>query len=126
LPARARLTARLRVKISEAVSTSNRAMSEVGKDYGVASGRVLVAVAADALGLAAPTTMIGIDETRARSVRWLLAKVCWRHTHPWMISIVDLDLASRGDIIGLAWGRSGACVRAGCPCRAATSARRCR
>jgi transposase len=114
LPARARLTARLRVKISEAVSTTNRAMSEVGKDYGVAwwtVHRVLVAVAADALGPAAPTSMIGIDETRARSVRWLLAEVGWRRTDPWMTSIVDLYPASRGGIIGLAPGRSGACVQ---------------
>ena len=114
LPARARLTARLRVKISGAVSTTNRAMSEVGKDYGVAwwtVHRVLVAAAADALGPAAPTAMIGIDETRARSVRWLLAEVGWRRTDPWMTSIVDLDPASRGGIIGLAPGRSGACVQ---------------
>ena len=114
LPARARLTARLRTKISEAVSTTNRAMSEVGKDHGVAwwtVHRVLVAAAADALGPAAPTTMIGIDETRARSVRWLLAEVGWRRSDPWMTSIVDLDPASRGGIIGLAPGRSGACVQ---------------
>ena len=36
LPARSRLTTRLRTKISAAVSTTNRAMSEVGNDYGVA------------------------------------------------------------------------------------------
>jgi transposase len=114
LPARARLTARLRVKIRQAVSTTNRAMSEVGKDYGVAwwtVHRVLVAVAADALEPATPTSTIGIDETRARSVRWFLAEVGWRRTDPWMTSIVDLDPASRGGIIGLAPGRSGACVQ---------------
>ena len=114
LPARARLTARLRTKISETVSTTNRAMSEVGKDHGVAwwtVHRVLVAAAADALGPAAPTTMIRIDETRARSVRWSLAEVGWRRSDAWMSSIVDLDPASRGGIIGLAPGRSGACVQ---------------
>ena len=72
---------------------------------------MLVAAAADALGPAAPTTTIGIDETRARSVRWLLAEVGWRRSYPWMTSIVDLDPASRGGIIGLAPGRSGACVQ---------------
>jgi transposase len=72
--------------------------------------RVLVAAAADVLGPAAPTTTIGIDETRARSVRWLLGEVGWRRSDPWMTSIVDLDRSSRGGIIGLAPGRSGACV----------------
>ena len=113
LPARSRLTTRLRRKISSAVSTTNRAMSEVGNDYGVAwwtVHRVLVAAAADVLGPAEPTTRIGIDETRARSVRWLLGELGWRRSDPWMTSIVDLDPASRGGIIGLAPGRSGACV----------------
>ena len=48
-------------------------MSEVAADYGVAwctVHRILGATAVQALGQATPTTMIGIDETRARSVRW--------------------------------------------------------
>jgi transposase len=101
------------MRISAAVSTTNRAMSEVGKDHGVAwwtVHRVLVAAAADVLGPAEPTAAIGIDETRARSVRWLLGEVGWRRSDPWMTSIVDLDPANRGGIIGLAPGRSGACV----------------
>jgi transposase len=88
-------------------------MSEVGDDYGVAwwtVHRALVAAAAEILGAAQPTAMIGIDETRARSVRWLLHEVGWHRSDPWMTSIVDLDPASRGGIIGLAPGRSGACV----------------
>ena len=88
-------------------------MSDVAVEHGVAwwtVHRVLVAAAADLLGQAAPTTVIGIDETRARSVRWLLAESGWRRTDPWMTSIVDLDPASKGGIIGLAPGRSGACV----------------
>ena len=113
LPARARLTTRLRVKIGAAVTGRNRAMSDVAVEHGVAwwtVHRVLVAAAADLLGPAKPTTMIGIDETRVRSVRWLLGEVGWRRTDPWMTSIVDLDPASKGGIIGLAPGRSGACV----------------
>ncbi len=129
LPARSRLTTRLRVKVSAAVTTTNRAMSEVAKDYGVAwwtVHRILVAAAAAVLGPAAPTTMIGIDETRARSVRWLREEANWRRSDPWMTSIVDLDPSHPGGIIGLAPGRSGACVwRAGSPCRAASSALRC-
>ncbi len=41
--------------------------------------RVLVATAADLLGPAAPTARIGIDETRVRSVRWLLGEIGWPH-----------------------------------------------
>ena len=55
--------------------------------------------------------MIGIDETGARRVRWLAQDAVWRRTDPWMTSIVDLDPAHRGGIIGLAPGRSGACVQ---------------
>jgi transposase len=122
LPARARLTTRLKVKVTAAVTTTNRAVSEVAKEHGVAWGtvhRVLVQAAADVLGQAAPTTMIGIDETRARSVRWTQQEgeqagggktLAWRRSDPWMTSIVDLDRAHSGGIIGLAAGRSGACV----------------
>ena len=113
LPARSRLTTRLPKKIGAAVSTTNRAMSEVGNDYGVAwwtVHRVLLAAAADVLGPAEPTAAIGVDETRARSVWWLLGEVGWRRSDPWITSIVDLDPASRGGVIGLAPGRSGACV----------------
>ena len=74
--------------------------------------RILVATAAQALGQAAPTTMIGIDETRARSVRWFYKETSWRRSDPWMTSIVDLDPAHPAGIIGLALGRSGACVEA--------------
>ena len=115
VPARSRLTTRLRSKVSAAVTTTNRAMSEVGGEYGVAwwtVHRILVATAAKALGQAAPTTMIGIDETRARSVRWFRQESGWARSDPWMTSIVDLDPTHPGGIIGLAPGRSGACVQA--------------
>jgi transposase len=115
IPARSRLTKRLRTKVSAAVTGTNRAISEVAGDYGVAwwtVHRILVAIAAKALGQAAPTTMIGIDETRARSVRWLFEDTGWRRSDPWMTSIVDLDPAHPAGIIGLTPGRSGACVEA--------------
>lgn len=51
-----------------------------------------------------------MDETRARSVHWLLAEAGWRRSDPWMTSIVDLDPAGAGTILGLAPGRPGACV----------------
>jgi transposase len=52
-----------------------------------------------------------VDETRARSVRWLLAEAGWRRSDPWMTSFVDLDPAHPGGLLGLAPGRSGASVR---------------
>lgn len=132
LPARARVTTRLKVKLGAAVTASNRAISDVAAEHGVAwwtVHRVLVKQAADVLGQAAPTTMIGVDETRARSVRWtqdgadadgvvagcvdpgpVEQKLPWHRSNPWMTSIVDLDPTHQGGIIGLAAGRSGACV----------------
>lgn len=136
LPARSRLTGRLRVKVATAVTATNRAMSEVAAEHDLAWGtvhRILVAAAVTAVGQAAPTAMIGIDETRARSVRWVREQALeqtaageqgagqqdsqtatparWRRSNPWMTSIVDLDPAHAGGIIGLAPGRSGACVK---------------
>jgi transposase len=123
LPTRSRLTGRLRGKVTAAVTRTNRAVSEVAAEHGIAWGtvhRALVAAAVRRLGQAAPTTRIGIDETRARSVRWLLTEADeasgeaprWRRTDPWMTSIVDLDPAHAGGILGLAPGRTGACVEA--------------
>jgi len=115
VPARSRLTTRLRAKVSAAVTATNRAMSEVAGEFGVAwwtVHRILVATAVAALGQAAPTTMIGIDETRARPVRWFFKETGWARSDPWMTSIVDLDPAHPAGIIGLAPGRSGACVEA--------------
>jgi transposase len=129
LPARSRLTHRLRVKVATAVTATNRAMSEVAVEHDLAWGtvhRILVAASLIAVAQAAPTTMIGIDETRARSVRWLREQVLeqgpgreggvaaparWVRSDPWMTSIVDLDPAHPGGIIGLSPGRSGACVK---------------
>ena len=117
LPARARVTTRLRVKVSAAVTTTNRAISEVAVEHGIAwwtVHRILVKAAADLLGQAEPTARIGIDETRTRRVRWLHEQAgelfTWRRSDPWMTSIVDLDPTHPGGIIGLAAGRSGACV----------------
>ena len=113
LPARARLTARLRGRVSSAVAGSNRAVSDVAREYALSwrtVHRVLVEAAAGLCATAAPTAVIGVDETRARSVRWRFGDVGWRRTDPWMTSIVDLDPTHLGGIIGLAPGRSGACV----------------
>jgi hypothetical protein len=70
---------------------TNRAVGEVAKDYGIAwwtVHRLLVRAAAGVLGQAAPTTMIGIDETHDRSVRWIQdgveQAVTWRRSDPWL------------------------------------------
>ena len=115
VPARSRLTKGLRTKVGTAVTATNRAISDVAGDYGVAwwtVHRIVVATAVKALGQAAPTRMIGIDQTRARSVRWLFEDPGWARSDPWMTSVVDLDLIHPAGIIGLAAGRSGACVEA--------------
>jgi transposase len=114
IPPRSRLTARLRQRLAEAVARSNRAVSEVAAEYGVAwrtVHRAFVAAAAGWLGAPAPTRVLGIDETRARTVRWILEDVGWRRSDPWMTSFVDADTAGPGLLLGLAPGRSGGCVR---------------
>ena len=119
LPARSRVTTRLRERVGAAVAGANRAVSEVAAECGIAwatAHRMLVLAAAAAAGPAVPTAMIGIDETRARSVRWTRegddGTGPWRRSDPWMTSIVDLDPGRPGGIIGLAAGRSGASVEA--------------
>ena len=114
VPARARLTERLRAKVAEAIASGNRAVSEVAAEYGIAwttAHRALVAAAARWLPEPEPTRVLGIDETRARSVRWVLEEAGWKRSDPWMTSFVNADPAVPGRLLGLAPGRSGACVR---------------
>jgi len=61
-----------------------------------------------------PVRMLGLDETRARSVRWVFDdhEQRWRLSNPWMTSFVDLDLGRPGWLLGLMPGRSGATVTA--------------
>ena len=82
---RSRLTGRLRVMVSAAITTSNRAMSDVAVDYSVGWAtvhRILIATAAQRLGQAIPNAVLGIDETRARSVRWLRKDTQWQRSNP--------------------------------------------
>jgi transposase len=55
--------------------------------------------------------VLGIDETRARSVRWVLEPSGWKRSDPWMTSFVDVDPSRAGLLLGLSPGRSGACVK---------------
>jgi transposase len=119
VPARARLTARLRERLAEAIAGSNRAVAEVAAEHEVSwhtAHRALVAAAARWLPEPTPTRVLGIDETRTRTVRWILDEVgahrVWRRSDPWMTSFVDADPARAGVLLGLTPGRSGSCVRA--------------
>jgi transposase len=114
IPSRSRLTGRLRDKLATAIAGSNRAVAEVAAEYAVAwhtAHGALIAAAARWLPPPEPTTVLGIDETRARTVRWLLEDTGWRRSDPWMTSFVDANTSGPGILLGLAPGRSGACVR---------------
>jgi transposase len=119
IPARARVTTRLRDKVATAIAGSNRAVSEVAGEYGVSWGtahRALVAAVARVLPEPEPPRVLGIDETRSRRVRWFKEVAAeggctWRRSDPWMTSFVDADPDRAGLLLGLAPGRSGACVK---------------
>lgn len=111
---RARVTRRLRETVATAIPSGNRAVSEVAAEYGVSwptAHRALVAAAARWLPEPEPTGVLGIDETRARSVRWVLHDAGWRRSDPWLTSFVNADTTQPGLLLGLAPGRSVACVR---------------
>ena len=114
IPPRSRLTVRLREQLATAIAGSNRAVAEVAAGHGVSwhtAHDALVAAAARWLPNPPPTRVLGIDETRARRVRWLLEPTGWRRSDPWLTSFVDADTSTPGVLLGLAPGRSGACVR---------------
>src|SRR4051794_1524873 len=110
---------RRRERLAAAIAGSNRAVADVAAEYGVSwhtAHRALVAAAARWLPQPPPTRVLGIDETRTRTVRWVLdeigAQPVWRRSDPWMTSFVDAEPARAGVLLGLASGRSGPCVRA--------------
>jgi transposase len=68
---RGRVTERLRERVAQAIASGNRAVSEVAGEYRVSwptAHKALVAAAARWLPEPQPTTRLGIDETRFRSV----------------------------------------------------------
>jgi transposase len=114
VPPRARVTGRLRGKLASSIARSNRAVSDVAAEFGVSwttAHRALIAHAARWLPAPEPTRVLGIDETRARSVRWLKQDAGWKRSDPWMTSFVNADPAVPGRLLGLVPGRSGACVK---------------
>jgi transposase len=46
-----------------------------------------------------------------RSVRWILDGIVWKRSDPWLTSFVDCSRDGPGSLLGLAPGRTGACVR---------------
>jgi transposase len=111
---RARVTQRLRARVAAAIATSNRSVTDVAGEYGVSwptAHKALIAAAACWLPEPEPTTVLGIDETRFRSVRWILDGLTWHRSDPWLTSFVDCTPGQPGALLGLAPGRTGACVR---------------
>jgi transposase len=111
---RARVTERLRHQVAIAIASSNRAVSDVAREYRVSwptAHKALIAAAARWLPEPAPTSRLGIDETRFRSVRWVLEGVSWKRSDPWLTSFVDCSRDGPGSLLGLAPGRTGACVK---------------
>jgi len=111
---RGRITERLRDKLAAAVAASNRSVADVAAEYGVSwptAHQALVVAAARWLREPEPTAVLGIDETRFRSVRWILEGVRWKRADPWLTSFVDCTPDQPGTLLGLAPGRTGGCVR---------------
>lgn len=115
LPPRRRLTLRLRERLEQAASRSARAISDVATEYGVSWSsvhRALVDQALSLTGRPGPVRLLGLDETRARSLRWSWTdEAGWRLANPWMTSFIDLDLGRPGWLLGLVPGRSGTAVQ---------------
>ena len=111
---RARITERLRHRVARAIAAGNRAVSEVAGEYGVSwptAHKALVVAATRWLPEPPPMSRRGIDETRFRSVRWILDGITWKRSDPWLTSFVDCSRDGPGSLLGLAPGRTGACVR---------------
>src|SRR5512135_1816345 len=116
LPPRHRLTRRLRERLEHAASRSARALSDVAAEYGVSWWSVhhaLLVTALDRTGEVPAVRMLGLDETRARSLRWSWEGQRWQLSNPWMTSFVDLDTGRPGWLLGLAVCPRPALARAG-------------
>ncbi len=85
--------------------------ASMGVVWSVQRALVLTA-AARTPGVLPPVRVLGLDETRARSVRWAFDPDVqrWRLSDPWMTSFVDLDTGRPGWLLGLTPGRSGTAV----------------
>jgi transposase len=111
---RARVTERLRDKLASAIAGSNRPVADVATEYAVSwptAHKALIAAATRWLPEPGPTSRLGIDETRFRSVHWWLDGITWKRSDPWLTSFVDCTSDGPGSLLGLAPGRTGGCVK---------------
>lgn len=114
VPARARVSTRLRALVLDAVVGAGRVVAEVAGGHGLAWWTVQRCVNTAADVLADPDTVavtrLGIDEHRYRSVRFYREPTgAWRRYEPWMTTFVN---AATGQVIGVVDGRDSAGVRA--------------
>jgi transposase len=112
---------RLREKLAHSIAKSNRSISDVVGEYEVSwptANEALAAAVDQWLPEPEPTRVFGMDETRARSVKWVFEEKSWTRTNPsphplvgipQMTSFVDADPNRPGGLLGLTPGRSGAC-----------------
>ena len=100
---RGRITERLRDQLARAIAGSNRPVSDVAAEYGVSwptAHQALVVAAAKWLPTPEPTSRLGMDETRFRSVRWYWQGVTWKRSGPWLTSFVDCSRDGPGSLLG--------------------------
>jgi transposase len=113
VPARARVTSRVRRAIGAAVGDANRAVSEVAGAFGVSwptAHNAVIDAAAAALAEPEPTEVLGIDETRRGKPRWERDAItgAWRRIDRWDTGFVDL--AGLQGLLGQVEGRTTATV----------------
>ena len=104
MKSRARVTERLRDKLASAIAGSNRPVADVAAEYGVSwptAHKALIAAAARWLPEPEPTSRLGIDETRFRSVRWWLDGITWKRSDPWLTSFRRLLIRRAGIAAGV-------------------------
>ena len=113
IPARARITRRLADQIGSAVGDAARAVSEAADAHGVSwptAHRAFIAHAEKRLNAPAPTTRLGIDETRRGKPSWQQCPKTrhWVRRDPWDTGFVDL--ADDQGLLGQREGRTSAVV----------------
>ena len=113
VPARARITRRLRTQIGAAIGDAARSVAEVAANHSVSwptAHRAFVAHADTVLGEPHPTPVLGIDETRRGKPRWEYCTETgrWARVDPWDTGFVDL--AGDQGLLGQRAGRTGAAV----------------
>ncbi len=113
VPAGWRTTGRLRRAIAAAVGDACRSVAEAAQAFGVSwpTAHAAVVTAAELAAVAAaPTAVLGIDETRRGKPRWAfsVAEQRWVRTDAWDTGFVDL--AGAQGLLGQVQGRTSACV----------------